>query len=98
MGWNHSRVCSDLEIRNGVCDSNDDLSRKVSSNFGVPGFSDVITALEETSPDGVIVATPTSTHYEMAKIILENGYNLLPREAIGQRNTSWRGTHHNRRE
>ena len=56
MGWNHSRVCSDLGILCGVCDSNDDLSRKVSSNFGVPGFSDVITALERL-PHGVIVAT-----------------------------------------
>ncbi len=77
MGWNHCRVCSELGILAGVSDPDHELMEKVSSHFGVPGFIDIEEALDQTTPDGVIVASPTSTHFSIAERVLEAGINVL---------------------
>ena len=82
MGWNHARVCSELGILAGICDQNPELLDSVSDRFQVPGFSEMKLAFEELSPDGVIVATPTSSHYRLTKDALEMGAHVLVEKPI----------------
>ena len=77
MGWNHSRVCSELGLLAGVCDMNEESVKSVAEHFGVPGFTSVSHAISEINPDAVIVATPTFTHAEIATEALNSGLHVL---------------------
>ena len=82
MGWNHVRVCSEIGVLCGVCDQNRPESDRVSEEFGVPGFYEIDEAIAELDPDGVIIATPTFTHYELATKAINEGINLLIEKPI----------------
>lgn len=43
-------------------------------------YSDLL----DQSIDGIIIASPTSTHYEIAKLFLEHGFNLLIEKPVTQ--------------
>jgi len=77
MGWNHARVCSEIGLLKGVCDRDEAAMEDVAKRFGVPGFSDLDEAIEELRPLGVIVATPTFTHFEMASKVIGAGISVL---------------------
>tara|TARA_B100000902_G_scaffold384778_1_gene425339 strand:+ start:2502 stop:3482 length:981 start_codon:yes stop_codon:yes gene_type:complete len=82
MGWNHARVCHELGVLSGVCDSNKEQVDVVSGNFRVPGYANLDDALNEIKPDGVIISTPTSSHYPLVKKSLEHGTNVLVEKPI----------------
>jgi UDP-N-acetylglucosamine 3-dehydrogenase len=82
MGWNHARVCSEIGVLCGVCDQDEGGANRVAEEFGVPGFCDVDEAIEELCPDGVIIATPTFTHFEIASKAIDAGINLLIEKPI----------------
>lgn len=82
MGWNHARVCSELGILVGICDADKEKLQTVSNHFGVPGFIDLDTALSELNPEGVIIATYTSSHYSLTKKVLEMGHHVLVEKPI----------------
>jgi len=82
MGWNHARVCSELGILVGICDADKEKLETVSNHFGVPGFFDLDTALSELNPEGVIIATNTSSHYSLTKKVLEMGHHVLVEKPI----------------
>ncbi len=77
MGWNHARVCSDLGVLVGICDQNKESLKQVGERFGVMGYSDLSEAINECRPDGVIIATPTSTHYDITKKVLASGLDVM---------------------
>ncbi len=77
MGWNHARVCSELGLLSGVCDNNSESVKSVSEKFSVPGFTDINEAIEECEPLGVIIATPTFSHFDLASLAIESGVNVL---------------------
>ncbi len=82
MGWNHVRVCSEIGILCGVCDQNKEEADRVAEEFGVPSFYDVNEAITALRPDGVIISTPTFTHYEIASKVIDEGVNLLIEKPI----------------
>ena len=82
MGWNHVRVCSEIGILCGVCDQNISEADRVAEEFGVPGFYEIDDAIAELDPDGIIIATPTFTHYELASKAINQGVNLLIEKPI----------------
>ncbi len=57
-------------------------ARAVSGEFGVPHFNDATTLLEETRPEGVIVATPTEHHFEPTMQSLGSGAHVLVEKPI----------------
>ncbi len=57
-------------------------ARAVSDSHGVPLFSDAATLLDETNPDGVIVATPTEHHFQPTMQSLESGAHVLVEKPI----------------
>ena len=82
MGWNHVRVCSEIGVLCGVCDQNISETDRVAEEFGVPGFYEVDDAVGELKPDGVIIATPTFTHYDIASKLIDHGINVLIEKPI----------------
>ena len=82
MGWNHARVCSELGVLGGICDLDHKQSDSVAGHFSVNGFSDFENAIQSSLFDAAIIATPTTTHYEITKSALESGLHVLVEKPI----------------
>ncbi|MCM8816205.1 MAG: Gfo/Idh/MocA family oxidoreductase [Candidatus Omnitrophica bacterium] len=72
-GKNLIRVFNELGVLKGICDLNKELIKiyKEKNPF-VFCTNDPIELIEKKDIDAVVVATPASTHYEIAKIALNN--------------------------
>lgn len=79
MGLSHAAILGampDVEMV-GLCDSSSlvlDAFRKLSS---LPVFDDFDKMLKQTSPDFLVVATPTKYHFEMVKKALDKGIHVF---------------------
>ena len=76
-GKNHIRVLNELGILGGIVDT--DASKL---NFIRELYKDVelYTSVKSTLAsafDGYVVSTPASTHFDIAKLIIENGHHVL---------------------
>ncbi|MGY5875041.1 MAG: Gfo/Idh/MocA family oxidoreductase [Candidatus Thorarchaeota archaeon] len=76
MGRIHARILSSLRSLVGVADVDLKRAKQVGEEFGVKAFDSFETMIEETSPDGVIIATPTPTHATIAKTVAEKYSHL----------------------
>jgi len=84
MGRNHARVyweTPDVELV-GIADANPVLAESMARKFGTQGFTDFREMLEQTRPDAVTLATPTSLHRDMALEIVQRGVHLLVEKPI----------------
>lgn len=59
------------------CDANATLLQRVTNEYGVPGFADVVAALAGKRIDGVVIATPAHTHVDLALLALRSGAGVL---------------------
>ena len=75
MGRHHARVYSEISSLYGVADVSKENGKKVANKYGVKYFNDYKEMLENV--DAVTVATPTSTHNEVSKIVAQSKTNLL---------------------
>ena len=82
MGWNHARVCSEIGVLSGVCDMDIESANIVAEKFEVPCFSRIGEAISVLDPDGVIIATPTSSHHKIGMEVIESGVNVLVEKPI----------------
>lgn len=61
-----------------ACDLDAGRRERVAGKWGIPAvYDDPQTMLEAVRPDAVAVATPPQTHYEMARLVLEQGCHLF---------------------
>ncbi|MCL5959916.1 MAG: Gfo/Idh/MocA family oxidoreductase [Chloroflexi bacterium] len=77
MGERHCRVCTNLphvEVV-GVAELNEERGRLVADRYSTSYFGDLAAMLDKV--DGVIVATPTGSHYALAAECLLRGLNVL---------------------
>ncbi|KXH75696.1 MAG: hypothetical protein AM326_08715 [Candidatus Thorarchaeota archaeon SMTZ-45] len=74
MGRIHARILGDLGVLVGVADKDKATVEQVAKEHGTTAFTDFERMLKETEPEGVIIATPTSTHASIAQTIATN-YN-----------------------
>ncbi len=72
MGQIHARVLSSLRALAGVADIDFNRAKAIGDDYGVPAFESFESMIETTNPDGVIIATPTSTHAKIALKVAEN--------------------------
>jgi scyllo-inositol 2-dehydrogenase (NADP+) len=75
MGLSHFAIISahpEVEVV-GICDSAAFLTSTISKQLGVTTYKDPKKMLNECPMDGVIISTPNSTHFELAKLALEKG-------------------------
>ena len=72
-GWgkNHTRVLSQLEVLSAVCDADYQRSKEYGEKYSVNHYTSVNELLVSEEFDGACVATPTSTHAEIVKKLLE---------------------------
>ena len=73
MGKNHARVLSDLGHLAGVVDMDENAAKIVATRYGVEWGR----SFENLEFDAAVVATPTITHYELAKKLIEEGKHVL---------------------
>ncbi len=79
MGLSHFAIISahpEVEVV-GVCDSAAFLTSVISKQLGVKTFKDAKKMFKEAQPDAVIISTPNSTHFELAKMALEQGIHVF---------------------
>ena len=82
MGKNHVRVCSekdDIELV-GIVDKNIQTMEKIAKKFEVMPFFDYKKLLPKV--DAMIIATPTSTHHEIALDCINHGKHVLIEKPI----------------
>jgi len=82
MGKNHTRICSDLNNVElvGVTDANIESAKQISVKYNTTAFSDYKELSEKI--DAAIIATPTTTHYEIAKELINKGKHVLIEKPI----------------
>ena len=79
MGLSHFAIANALPGASvaAVCDSSSYVLGVLRKYAGVETYSGVDEMLERGKLDGIIVATPTSTHFPVAKQALERGVHLF---------------------
>ena len=72
-GWgkNHARILSELGVLVAICDANIEKSKEYGEKYSVNYYDSLEKILESEEFDGAFVVTPTSTHTEIAKKLLE---------------------------
>jgi UDP-N-acetylglucosamine 3-dehydrogenase len=82
MGKNHARVCSQLDNVDlvGVFDIKKDVSDLIAKKFNTESFMNYRDALNKI--DGVIIATPTVDHFNIAMDFLDSGKHVLIEKPI----------------
>jgi len=75
MGKNHVRVYSEIAELVGVTDVMQDSSRSVADRFGARSFGSPMELLKEV--DAVSICTPTSEHFKMASMAIDQGVSVL---------------------
>jgi scyllo-inositol 2-dehydrogenase (NADP+) len=79
MGLSHLamlRAHPDLEIV-GACDSAGYLTDVLAKYTGLPCFTDLERMLNETSPDALLVATPSKSHAAIVRNALQRGMHVF---------------------
>ncbi|HVD37190.1 MAG TPA: Gfo/Idh/MocA family oxidoreductase, partial [Nitrososphaeraceae archaeon] len=79
-GWgkNHARVLRDLGALAAICDVNIQRSRELAKMYDAKPYDSVDRMLqEERKLDACIVCTPTTSHFTIAKKIMEKGINVF---------------------
>lgn len=61
----------------GICDPDAGRAEQAATRFGSRGFTSLDEMLREANPDGVVVATPHSTHFPIAVAAIEAGCHVL---------------------
>jgi len=71
-GWgkNHIRILSELKVLSAVCDINSQKGKEYAERFFVKHYESLDDLLKNEKFDGAIIATPTSTHLEIAVKLL----------------------------
>ena len=80
LGKEHARIYAELAQAGrvtlaGVFDSAPDTAQKIAAKHGVRAFGSVAEAA--AASDALSIVTPTTTHYDLAKLLLEQGKHLL---------------------
>jgi len=84
MGRNHARVyweMPEVELV-GVADASSNQADAIARKFNTRAFSDYRRMLDETRPDAVTLATPTTTHHKVALEVIRRGIHLLVEKPI----------------
>ena len=80
LGQNHVRIYSELAATGlveftGIFDTSADTARKIAAKHGTRVFASI--AELAAASDAVNIVTPTTTHFELAKSLLQQGKHVL---------------------
>jgi len=73
-GWgkNHSRVLSEFGVLSAVCDTNSQRAKEFGKKYSVNFHNSFESLLEHEEFDAALVCTPTFTHSDITKRLIEN--------------------------
>jgi len=79
LGFHHARLYSEILGVHlaGVVDVNEDRAMTTSHALGVPYFTDLQEFINKCHPHALSIVVPTSLHFSISKIALENGIHVL---------------------
>lgn len=77
FGKNHTRILSQLGTLSAVCDTDSQRAQEFGKKYSVNHYSSLDNILAQEKFDACFVCTPTSTHFEIAKKMLENGKHVF---------------------
>ena len=80
LGKEHARIYCELARAGlvefaGICDVSIEQAQKIAQKLQVRTFATAVEAAEAS--DALSIVTPTTTHYELAKTLLEHGKHVL---------------------
>lgn len=75
-GQNHIRTLFEMGNLGGIVESNPKRLNELLEKYPVKGFQDVGGALQEDF-DGFTIAAPAPFHYDIAKLLIQNGKSVL---------------------
>jgi UDP-N-acetylglucosamine 3-dehydrogenase len=79
-GWgkNHARVLTDLGVLAAICDANEERAKEIAEKYHTCYYTSLDNMLREKIPlHGCVVCTPTRTHFDVAKRVMEHGINVF---------------------
>jgi len=84
MGALHTKVYSQIEgvTLVAICDTDIDHCTKISEQYGCTPYTDVAEMIQKENIQVASLATPTKTHGELAKQLLESGIHVLIEKPI----------------
>jgi UDP-N-acetylglucosamine 3-dehydrogenase len=78
-GWgkNHTRILSQLGVLVAVCDANKERGKEYGEKYSVNYYDSVDSLLDSEKFDAAFVCTPTFTHTEIAKKLIQKRKNVF---------------------
>ncbi len=77
FGKNHTRILSQLGVLSAICDADLTKSKEFGTKYSVNHYSDIDSLLGSEQFDAAFVCTPTSTHFGIAKTLLQKKKNVF---------------------
>lgn len=71
FGKNHARILSQLGVLSAICDLNSSRAAEFGQKYSVSHYSDLDTIVQAEQFDAAFVCTPTVTHFDITKKLLE---------------------------
>ncbi len=82
MGRHHARIYSELGVLAAISDVNENLAKKLASEYNCNYYVDYNEMLNIEKLDAVSVVVPTSSHRRVALDVISKGVNLLVEKPI----------------
>src|SRR5215217_6424025 len=78
-GWgkNHSRVLHDFGVLTSICDVDKTKAQDLANRYNVNYYGSIEEMINFENLDACLVCTPTKTHYQVSKKLMENGINVF---------------------
>jgi UDP-N-acetylglucosamine 3-dehydrogenase len=81
-GKNHARILSELGALGAICDIDGSKAKTFSEKYNVNSYTSVDEMLKNEKLGGAVISTPTSTHFTVAKQLMEHRVNVLVEEPM----------------
>ncbi|MHA2030670.1 MAG: Gfo/Idh/MocA family protein, partial [Candidatus Kariarchaeaceae archaeon] len=78
-GWgkNHTRVLSQLGELQAICDADKTRAAEFGKQYGVNHYTSIDELLKNEDFKGVLICTPTVSHFDISKKFIENGKHVF---------------------
>jgi len=77
FGKNHARILSQLGVLSAICDVNNSRAEEFGNKYSVNHYSTLDSLMNSEQFDAAFVCTPTSTHFDITKRLLEQKKNVF---------------------
>ncbi len=77
FGKNHTRILSQLGVLSAICDANPSRAEEYGRKYSVNYYTSIDSMLNSEKFDAAFVCTPTSTHFSIAKTLLQQKKNVF---------------------